>query len=563
MSNDNKLNSAVYKANATMRHAADGRAAGDGSHGPDASANTSEASGHIANPFKAPPHASRRKGKTRDDRPSVRINANDPTATLRELEEKLREQRHLKMYRRGTDVVYLCDLREESANPAGGASIILIPATPDTVMTYFESISRFQKKRDGSGWRNCPMPRWLAQRFLALPDRTGLPVLKGLAPCPTLRPDGSLLAEPGYDAQTKLYLIDGIDVTVPDKPTEEEVRAALNTLRAFPSTFPFAGKEHGDLLAESVAIAAILRPCLPTMPAIGFTAPVRGSGKSYLANLIAVIVTGGKMPSVTVSARVDEFEKALGAFLYEAHPILSLDNVEVPLKGALLAEAITEPDVRIRVLGRSKMVQIPPVSAIFATGNNLQIHGDLTRRFLICQLDPGMERPEERKFSRDLLAEASERRGELISAALTVARYSLRLDPRDYDGGFPGFQDWYRRVALPLVALGMPDPVKSLDLARATDCEAEALEQLMTAWWAQHGDQEMICKDVVDTASVTFDEALKAVAADQTGEPCTQRLGQYLSRVQNRIVAGKRFVRLPKRGEGVRWRLEHVSSPSQ
>jgi putative DNA primase/helicase len=209
------------------------------------------------------------------------------------------------------------------------------------------------------------------------------------------------------------------------------------------------------------------------------------------------------------------------------------------------------------------MVQIPPVSAIFATGNNLQIHGDLTRRFLICQLDPGMERPEERKFSRDLLAEAGQRRGELISAALTVARYGLSLDPRDYDGGFPGFQDWYCRVALPLVALGMPDPVKSLDLARATDSDAEALEQLMMAWWAQYGDQEMICKDVVDTACITLDEALKTVAADQTGEPCTQRLGQYLSRVQNRIVAGKRFVRLPKRGEGVRWRLEHVSSPSQ
>jgi len=510
---------------------------------------------------------SRSNGKTRDDRPCVRINANDPTATLRELEEKLQEQRHLKMYRRGTDVVYVCDLREESANPVGGADIMLIPATQELVMTYFESIFRFQNKDKHGKWRNCAMPRWLAQRFLALPDRTGLPVLKGLTPCPTLRPDGLLLSEPGYDPPTGLYLIDSIDVTVPDKPTAQEASAALNTLRAFLSTFPFAGKEYGDMLPESVAIAgiigAILRANLPTMPAIGFTAPVRGSGKSYLANLIAVIVTGGKMPSVTVSARVDEFEKALGAFLYEAHPILCLDNVEVPLKGALLAEAITEPDVRIRVLGRSKMVQIPPVSGIFATGNNLQIHGDLTRRFLICQLDPGMERPEERKFSRDLLAEAGQRRGELISAALTVARYGLSLDQRDYYGGFPGFQDWHRRVALPLVALGMPDPVKSLDLARATDSDAEALEQLMMAWWAQYGDQEMICKDVVDTACITLDEALKTVAADQTGEPCTQRLGQYLSRVQNRIVAGKRFVRLPKRGEGVRWRLEHVSSPSQ
>jgi len=229
---------------------------------------------------------SKSNGKTRDDRPCVRINANEPPATLRELEEKLREQRHLEMYRRSTDVVYLCDLREESANPAGGANIMLIPATQELVMTYFESIFRFQKKGDGSGWRNCGMPRWLAQRFLALPDRTGLPVLKGLAPCPTLRPDGSLLIEPGYDAQTNLYLIDSIDVTVPEYPTEREASAALNTLRALLATFPFAGKEHGDLLAESVAIAgiigAILRANLPTMPAIGFTAPYEARARVIL-----------------------------------------------------------------------------------------------------------------------------------------------------------------------------------------------------------------------------------------------------------------------------------------
>jgi len=261
------------------------------------------------------------------------------------------------------------------------------------------------------------------------------------------------------------------------------------------------------------------------------------------------------MPSVTVSARVDEFEKALGAFLYEAHPILCLDNVEVPLKGALLAEAITEPDVRIRVLGRSKMVQIPPVSAIFATGNNLQIHGDLTRRFLICQLDPGMERPEERKFSRDLLAEAGERRGELISAALTVARCGLSLDQRDYYGGFPGFQDWYRRVALPLVALGMPDPVKSLDLARATDSEAEALDQLMMAWWAEFEDTPKSCRTAVDTPEENLQEAIQAVASDKHGEPCSRALGYYLKRMQKRPVGGKRFVHSGKSTEGVMWQL--------
>jgi hypothetical protein len=43
----------------------------------------------------------------------------------------------------------------------------------------------------------------------------------------------------------------------------------------------------------------------------------------------------------------------------------------------------------------------------FATGNNLQIQGDLTRRILICQLDAGVKRPETRTFTRDPLEKGS------------------------------------------------------------------------------------------------------------------------------------------------------------
>ncbi len=47
------------------------------------------------------------------------------------------------MYLRGTDIVYLCNLRREGAGPAGDAKIMLIPATPELVMAYFERIFRF------------------------------------------------------------------------------------------------------------------------------------------------------------------------------------------------------------------------------------------------------------------------------------------------------------------------------------------------------------------------------------------------------------------------------------
>src|SRR5262249_57604534 len=42
--------------------------------------------------------------------------------------------------------------------------------------------------------------------LLATERRWRLPHVSGIISTPTLRPDGSLLAEPGYDPETELYL---------------------------------------------------------------------------------------------------------------------------------------------------------------------------------------------------------------------------------------------------------------------------------------------------------------------------------------------------------------------
>ena len=61
-------------------------------------------------------------------------------------------------------------------------------------------------------------------------------------------------------------------------------------------------------------------------------------------------------------------------------------------------------------------------ATIFATGNNLVIAGDLTRRCLLGSLDAKVERPELRHFNVDPIEEAHSRRSELVVAALTILR---------------------------------------------------------------------------------------------------------------------------------------------
>ena len=239
-------------------------------------------------------------------------------------------------------------------------------------------------------------------------------------------------------------------------------------------------------------IGAILRPTLPAAPLIGFSAPKQGTGKSYLVDLIAAIATGSRAVCVATGGDLQEMEKTLGAALLDGRPLLSLDNLVQPLAGQFLSMILTQETVQVRVLGLSKMAEVSTGTAMFATGNNLAIKGDMVRRTLLLRLDAKTENPESRDFDRDPLAEALQRRPELVSAALTIARWR-HVWPADAPdpwarvaGALPlsGFSEWCRRVRDPLVALGHADPVRSLDVVRSTDNDEDELAALTQAWRA-------------------------------------------------------------------------------
>ena len=57
--------------------------------------------------------------------------------------------------------------------------------------------------------------------------RNVLPELKGIIATPTMRPDGTLLTEPGFDPATGFYLFTDMAVEVPAEPTRDDALAAL------------------------------------------------------------------------------------------------------------------------------------------------------------------------------------------------------------------------------------------------------------------------------------------------------------------------------------------------
>ena len=126
-----------------------------------------------------------------------------------------------------------------------------------------------------------------------------------------------------------------------------------------------------------------------------------GSGKSKLVDIASMIATGHEAPVISQGRTEEEMEKRLGAALIAGDTLISFDNCEQPLGGELLCQALTQPVLKIRILGKSVIVAVPTNAMFAATGNNLIIAGDMVRRTIVGTLDPRVERPETRTFKSD------------------------------------------------------------------------------------------------------------------------------------------------------------------
>ncbi|MGH8067457.1 MAG: hypothetical protein ACRERE_19935 [Candidatus Entotheonellia bacterium] len=107
-------------------------------------------------------------------------------------------------------------------------------------------------------------------RDLLIREDWPIPVIAGIIETPTIRPAGTLLAAPGYDAETRLLYVPmpGLMMPkIPDMPTSTELQQALAVLQELICDFPFT-----DHASTANALAAIITPVL--RPAIDGPIPL-------------------------------------------------------------------------------------------------------------------------------------------------------------------------------------------------------------------------------------------------------------------------------------------------
>jgi hypothetical protein len=247
------------------------------------------------------------------------------------------------------------------------------------------------------------------------------------------------------------------------------------------------------------------------------------------------------------------------------------------LGGDLLCQLTERPLVRVRILGKSEAPELECRSTTFATGNNLMLVGDMTRRALVCSLDAAMDRPELRDFDFDPIAMVLANRGAYVSAALTIIRAFRIAGAPKMCGPIGSYEDWSEMVRAPLIWVGHADPVESMEQAREEDPELAAIRELFRHWSVyltllSSYTTNAIIKTACEKRSVSsfdygtlsfvapeFRDLLLRQAGDG-GAVNSRRLVKWLSRISGRVVEGHRVVMKVDGSNGNRFALCRVAT---
>jgi hypothetical protein len=435
------------------------------------------------------------------------------------------------------------------------------------------------EKRQGL-WEPALPPGWVIET-LQERDSWEFPLLEALVCAPTLRVDGEIIATPGYDADTGLYLdMRGIPFPeVKPRPTLDDARAALDVLLSPFVDFPFA-QSHFSSTALAAVLSLVARPAIRSpIPLFAVRANTRGTGKGLLVDTIVTAATGRPAPRWPQVLDENEERKRLLTIGLSGDATTHIDNVVAPLGSAPLDAALTANTLEDRLLGQNKSARVPILCVFFASGNNMSFKGDMSRRAIPLDLEALQERPEERTgFQHSpLLDWVKQHHPQLVAAALTILRaYFVAGCPRQ--GVVLGsFEAWSDLVRSSLIWCGLPDPCEGRkDIEAESDEDYQKLSALLVCWYDCYGERAVTIKHAVDDSGVRatttpdaltpanewnrLHDALAEFDSKYDGKRLnTTRIGQALKTVEKRVIGKRRLLRAgTAHGGAAEWRVVEV-----
>lgn len=455
-------------------------------------------------------------------------------------------------------------------------------ALNDSSLRYFAGLyAQFVKLKSSANGATVETlldpPDRICRSIISLDAQRQLKPLNGVITAPTLRADGSVLQVSGYDKATQLLCDFRSDtVFVAAQPSKTQALAALETLIHPFQYFPFCSPLDRAVLLATLLTAAV-RPALGVAPGFGFDAPSQGSGKTLIARSVGVLMQGSE-PSVwphTAGRDDEETRKRVFTVLRSGARCLIWDNVTGSFDSPALAACLTSPTFTDRILGQSNSSTVPNRLLFLLTGNNLLLQGEMTRRVLVCRIDPATERPFAREFSLDPFAYCRDNRQELIAAALTLIRAYLTHGCKTQISGrlasFEDWDNWIRRTVIFADEL-MPgmfgDVMNCITANQAVDPDLELFVNLLRAWHAVYRESHVSVSDLIrssypmSTEKHLLQNALTElpIGGGNANVLNAKSVGRYLGYRKDRIAGGYRLEAGPKIDDRNTWRVRRIGT---
>lgn len=453
-----------------------------------------------------------------------------------------------------------------STDPVSGDPSIVPTSAP--ALTKELSVAATWEKYDGRAKDLVPCDppqRHVSILYDAQSYRHLLP-LAGVVRQPYFREsDGELITQAGYDKTSQRFAVfDSRQFPMPD-PTFAVARWYLDMLEELLIEFHFVSAID-KAAALSAIFTAVVRPTLAHAPAFHVQAPVFGSGKSYLCELIGTF-TGpaeNKRPSYPTTS--EEATKVILSLLLTSPAVIDFDDMDTDwLPHGIIKRMLTAEQITDRVLGVSKTATVSTRTLFLGSGNNVGPIRDLLRRVLTIHIDPRSSTPATMAYKNSPVEKVRKNRGFYVSFVLTIILAWRKAGmPRTAIDNIVTYNGaWSDYCRHPLIWLGLPDPATALIQQVTHDPDADTLKALMSEWYAAFGSTPTTLRKAIEVAiqgNFSLLEAMKEFPIEERGEINRSKLGWILKKNANRIVGGFEFQQSEADGRTA-WRVVKVNSP--
>jgi hypothetical protein len=389
------------------------------------------------------------------------------------------------------------------------------------------------------------------------------PVLRGVVEIPVLRKDGSVLDSPGYDVASELYYCPNTGIPkIPDKPEKKDAETATGFLLDILSDFPFQDEASRDN-ALGLLLTVVVREIVGLAPMALIDAPTKGTGKTRLAQLASIVATGRELPLSAEVRDEEEWRKQITSLLIADRLVIVIDNVERTLCSGHLSAVLTTSEWADRLLGKSEVLHLHSRAIWIATGNNIRLGGDISRRAYWIRLNANLAKPwlrDSREFKRELPFWAITHRAEIVAALLTMARAWI-IGGRPAWSGCPlgSYEAWSRTVGGILEYCGLNNFLANLEaLYEQVDDEPAQWAAFLGAVFEVFGENNYFSTKTLlgqvsgesgDLFGIGKNNPLKPALPESLGEPndkgFSRRLGLAMRKRKDQIFeAGEGFIQL-------------------